>query len=121
MVSTKEPFQKLVCQGMILGPTEHTAIIDASTGQHVCASRVHDGDLCGMDLQRVKVSADDVQPVPGRDGLYSLRCPNTDTSVQGTGKPILVESASYKMSKSRGNVINPDDIIESYGADTLRL
>ena len=26
-----------------------------------------------------------------------------------------------KMSKSRGNVINPDDIIEQYGADTLRL
>ena len=26
-----------------------------------------------------------------------------------------------KMSKSRGNVINPDDIIEEYGADTMRL
>ena len=25
------------------------------------------------------------------------------------------------MSKSRGNVINPDDIVESYGADTLRV
>ena len=26
-----------------------------------------------------------------------------------------------KMSKSRGNVVNPDDIVESYGADTLRM
>ncbi len=26
-----------------------------------------------------------------------------------------------KMSKSKGNVINPDDIVEAYGADTLRL
>ena len=26
-----------------------------------------------------------------------------------------------KMSKSRGNVINPDDIVKEYGADTLRL
>ena len=25
------------------------------------------------------------------------------------------------MSKSRGNVVNPDDIIEQYGADTMRL
>jgi leucyl-tRNA synthetase len=26
-----------------------------------------------------------------------------------------------KMSKSRGNIINPDDIVNNYGADTLRL
>jgi leucyl-tRNA synthetase len=34
---------------------------------------------------------------------------------------IVVESRAYKMSKSRGNVINPDDIVEEYGADSLRL
>ena len=26
-----------------------------------------------------------------------------------------------KMSKSRGNVVNPDDIVKEYGADTMRL
>lgn len=26
-----------------------------------------------------------------------------------------------KMSKSRGNVVNPDDVVETYGADTLRM
>ena len=32
-----------------------------------------------------------------------------------------VEARAHKMSKSRGNVINPDHIIEEYGADSLRL
>ncbi|RMH93242.1 MAG: leucine--tRNA ligase, partial [Calditrichaeota bacterium] len=31
------------------------------------------------------------------------------------------DARAYKMSKSRGNVINPDDIVRQYGADTLRL
>ncbi|HOM16924.1 MAG TPA: class I tRNA ligase family protein, partial [Thermoguttaceae bacterium] len=34
---------------------------------------------------------------------------------------IRVDSRAYKMSKSRGNVVNPDDIVANYGADTLRL
>ena len=34
---------------------------------------------------------------------------------------IRLESRAYKMSKSRGNVINPDDVVEEYGADALRL
>jgi leucyl-tRNA synthetase len=34
---------------------------------------------------------------------------------------IVVESRAFKMSKSRGNVINPDDVVRQYGADSLRL
>src|SRR5204863_8649298 len=34
---------------------------------------------------------------------------------------IRVDARSFKMSKSRGNVVNPDKIVEHYGADTLRL
>ena len=33
----------------------------------------------------------------------------------------MAERSSVKMSKSRGNVVNPDDVVEEYGADTLRL
>lgn len=35
--------------------------------------------------------------------------------------PVQVTSRAHKMSKSRGNVINPDDIVWQYGADSLRL
>jgi leucyl-tRNA synthetase len=34
---------------------------------------------------------------------------------------IKVDARSFKMSKSRGNVVNPDDIVRDYGADTFRL
>lgn len=34
---------------------------------------------------------------------------------------IRVDARAYKMSKSRGNVINPDDVVSEYGADSLRL
>ena len=34
---------------------------------------------------------------------------------------IRVSSRAHKMSKSRGNVVNPDDVVSEYGADSLRL
>jgi leucyl-tRNA synthetase len=34
---------------------------------------------------------------------------------------IRIESRAFKMSKSRGNVINPDKVVDDYGADSLRL
>src|SRR5213076_635816 len=34
---------------------------------------------------------------------------------------VKVEAQAFKMSKSRGNVINPDDIVRDYGADAFRL
>ena len=38
------------------------------------------------------------------------------------GQPaIRVDARSFKMSKSRGNVVNPDEIVRDYGADTFRL
>ena len=34
---------------------------------------------------------------------------------------MILGEGGEKMSKSRGNVVNPDDIVKAYGADTLRL
>src|SRR5262249_12643744 len=44
-----------------------------------------------------------------------------DSFVLKENPKIRIDARAYKMSKSRGNVINPDDVIKEYGADSLRL
>jgi leucyl-tRNA synthetase len=46
---------------------------------------------------------------------------NGDKFVLKEDSQIVVESRAFKMSKARGNVINPDVVVEQYGADALRL
>ncbi|MDA1166259.1 MAG: class I tRNA ligase family protein, partial [Planctomycetota bacterium] len=45
----------------------------------------------------------------------------SDVFVLRSDETIVVDARAYKMSKSRGNVINPDDVVKDYGADSLRL
>ena len=101
VVSTKEPFEKLVHQGMILGEMEYVAF--KQNGQYISSEKSEDLD----DVERVKVSETDVEK---RAENFYLK-----------GTEFRVESRAHKMSKSRGNVINPDDVVEQYGADSLRL
>eukprot|EP00252_Welwitschia_mirabilis_P008284 TRINITY_DN20040_c0_g1_i2.p1 TRINITY_DN20040_c0_g1~~TRINITY_DN20040_c0_g1_i2.p1 ORF type:complete len:976 (-),score=201.17 TRINITY_DN20040_c0_g1_i2:13-2940(-) len=103
VVSTKEPFKCLINQGMILGEFEYTAFKD-SKGKFVSA------DLVGNagDYQQVRVPDRDVMKV---GESYTLM---NDPSIR------LIARA-HKMSKSRGNVVNPDVIVNDYGADSLRL
>jgi len=102
VVSTKEPFQRLVNQGMILGELEFTAYRDADGG-YVSVDR----NGMSEEFERVKLQEKDVEK---RGDRFVIK--GTDT---------VVDARSFKMSKSRGNVINPDDVVEKYGADALRL
>ncbi len=110
VVSTKEPFQKLVHQGIILGETEYTLYKD-SKGNPVSAELVHtDGTHLetGEPLTAHKLSEDEIEK---RGDYFVLK-----------GHPeIRIEARAYKMSKSRGNVVNPDYVVNNYGADSLRL
>ena len=101
VVSTKEPFQKLVHQGMILGEMEYTAF--EKDGKMISADEAEDLE----NVQRVPLSETDVEKKGDR---FVMK-----------GTEITVEARAHKMSKSRGNVINPDDVVEQYGADSLRL
>lgn len=54
--------------------------------------------------------------------LYDIGLVNTkEPYKKRTSHGMLLGSDNEKMSKSRGNVVNPDNIIEAYGADTLRV
>lgn len=54
--------------------------------------------------------------------LYDLGLvPTSEPFLKLVNQGMILGENNEKMSKSRGNVINPDDIINKYGADTLRL
>lgn len=54
--------------------------------------------------------------------LYDIGVvPTPEPYQKRTSHGMILGSNNEKMSKSRGNVINPDDIVRDYGADTLRL
>ena len=54
--------------------------------------------------------------------LYDLKLvPTAEPYKKRTSHGLILAEGGEKMSKSRGNVINPDDIVKRYGADTLRL
>ena len=54
--------------------------------------------------------------------LYDIKVvPNPEPYQKRTSHGVVLAEDNQKMSKSRGNVINPDDIIKECGADTLRL
>ena len=54
--------------------------------------------------------------------LYDIKVvPTPEPYAKRTSHGMILGENGEKMSKSRGNVVNPDDIVKEYGADTMRL
>ncbi|WP_422926563.1 leucine--tRNA ligase [Singulisphaera sp. PoT] len=112
-VSTLEPFQRLVNQGMILGETEYTGYQDG-VGGWVSSSQVAERDGIQVDSKKsTPVKAVKVEP----DQVTK----KGEGFVLTADESIRIDARAHKMSKARGNVINPDTVVEEYGADSLRL
>ncbi len=105
-VHTPEPFQRLVNQGMILGEMEFTGYKD---GDDWLSATTHlKGVAKPSSVTAVHLTEDRVEKRGDRFVLKDH--PEVD-----------VDARAHKMSKARGNVINPDDVVADYGADSLRL
>ncbi|EIA09276.1 leucine--tRNA ligase [Flavobacterium frigoris] len=115
---TEEPFKKLINQGMILGTSAFVYRID---GTNTFVSKNN------IDGQKVQPIHADVSMVNSSDELdiekfkaWREDYKDAEFICDENGKYIVGREVE-KMSKSKYNVVTPDDICNEYGADTLRL
>lgn len=111
-----EPFKKLVNQGMIQGRSNFVyRIKDTNTFVSLNLKKDYDVTPIHVDVNMVQNDVLDVEAFKAWRPEYA----NAEFVLED-GKYIC-GWAVEKMSKSMFNVVNPDMIIEKYGADTLRL
>jgi len=146
---TREPFRKLINQGMIQGIIESIYLQrnnENGRQRFVCASMVSELERQGREFVPLLVHADFVNDY-GTEESYLTRegiekfinwRPEYRNAVfespygkyqggtftpKGDAKDIhlITHSEVGKMSKSKYNVINPDDVVAEYGADCFRM
>ena len=116
---TEEPFKKLINQGMILGMS---AFVYRMEGTHTFVSKGQvkgqKGQFIHVDISLLKDTSDELDIE--RFKAWRKEFANAEFILEEDGKYITGREVE-KISKSKFNVVNPDDICEQYGADTLRL
>jgi leucyl-tRNA synthetase len=105
---TPEPFQRLVNQGMILGEMEFVVCKNKDGQWATPPDLLKEGELAQGPYTPVKLNEDQVEK-------------RGDVFVMKDHPKVRVDARAFKMSKSRGNVINPDEVVQKHGADSLRL
>jgi leucyl-tRNA synthetase len=119
LVHTREPFQRLLNPGMILGYSyrywDDDLLDEGGDGVRAFASEdvISEEETprhreSGVEVKARWVKAEDVRFVDEKP--FHPMLPD-----------LPLEVVTEKMSKSRGNVVNPDDVVARWGTDTMRL
>jgi leucyl-tRNA synthetase len=116
VICEDEPFKKLVNQGMIQGRSNFVYRIK-DTNTFVSYGLKKDYDVTPIHVD-VNIVSNDVLDI---EAFRNWRPEFNDAEFILEDGKYVCGYAVEKMSKSMFNVVNPDDIVEQYGADTLRL
>jgi len=120
LVHTVEPFQKLLNPGMILGYSYR--YYDDNLADEAGAK------VTAYSASEVRADGETTVAIDGGAELKARWVRAEDVRRDADGRPIhpdipglVLEEVTEKMSKSRGNVVSPDDVIERFGTDAMRL
>ncbi|NQY05842.1 MAG: leucine--tRNA ligase [Flavobacteriaceae bacterium] len=117
-ITVDEPFKKMINQGMILGTS---ALVYRLSGTNIYVSKglINDREVEELRIDVSLINASD--EVEDLNALKQWQPQFADAEFELEDGKYIVGREVEKMSKRWFNVVNPDDICQQYGADTLRL